>query len=186
MHTMLWINEVWSWRNITFINGSLTGNLVEPHNAVCSSIWATPVLSIGVVRKFTENALLSSLHAMCRYLALVFLCTSRVASISNSCSFRSSMTCQAWWGEVRAAVAGAVESFFLCSGINLLTWANLAKLLIITLQQTNDLDCIPTSICLKKAFPTLSNTGGLWLITAWMDGWMHTSVLRIVPRAYPF
>ena len=121
----------------TFINGSLTGNLAEPHKAVCSSIWATPVLSIGVVRKFTENALLSSLHAMWRYLALVFLCTSKVASMSNSCNFRSSTTCQAWWGEVRAA-AGAVERGFLCIGTNLLTWSNLIKLLM-TLQQKNQI-----------------------------------------------
>lgn len=33
--------------------GSLHGNFSEPHKTVCSSIWLTPVESIGVVRKAT-------------------------------------------------------------------------------------------------------------------------------------
>lgn len=33
--------------------GSRTGNLWEPHNTVCSKMWGTPVLSMGVVRKAT-------------------------------------------------------------------------------------------------------------------------------------
>jgi hypothetical protein len=34
-------------------NGSLTGNLWDPHNVVCSRMCGTPVLSIGVVRSIT-------------------------------------------------------------------------------------------------------------------------------------
>ena len=33
--------------------GSLHGNFSEPHKTVCSSIWLTPVESIGVVRNAT-------------------------------------------------------------------------------------------------------------------------------------
>ena len=34
-------------------NGSRTGKRCEPQSVVCSRMWATPVLSIGVVRKPT-------------------------------------------------------------------------------------------------------------------------------------
>ena len=43
-------------------NGSLTGQLCEPHRAVCSRMWETPVLSIGVVLNATlqRRGILSS------------------------------------------------------------------------------------------------------------------------------
>ena len=40
-------------RFVILKKGSLTGYLEEPQRVVCSRIWATPVLSIGVVRKPT-------------------------------------------------------------------------------------------------------------------------------------
>ena len=45
--------KVESDRVIILKKGSLTGYFREPHNVVCSRMWATPVLSMGVVRNPT-------------------------------------------------------------------------------------------------------------------------------------
>ena len=44
-------------------NGSLTGNLADPHSTECSRIWNTPVESAGGVLKPMAKALFSSSHA---------------------------------------------------------------------------------------------------------------------------
>ena len=40
-------------------NGSRTGYCFEPHNTVCSRIWATPVESLGTVLKATPKVFFS-------------------------------------------------------------------------------------------------------------------------------
>jgi hypothetical protein len=45
-------------------NGSCTGNLLEPHKAVCSNMWATPVESEGTVLKATLKVFSLSLLLM--------------------------------------------------------------------------------------------------------------------------
>ncbi len=55
-------------------NGSFTGNFSEPHNTLCSKIWATPVLVSGGVRKPMEKTLFSSSLSIKNNLAPVFLC----------------------------------------------------------------------------------------------------------------
>ena len=41
-------------------NGSLTGNLSEPHSTTCSRTWETPEESPGTVRRLQEKALMRS------------------------------------------------------------------------------------------------------------------------------
>ena len=52
--------NVFILRRIMEKKGSRTGKLFDPQSAVCSRIWATPVESLGVVRKATPKQLLSS------------------------------------------------------------------------------------------------------------------------------
>ena len=59
------------------IKGSLTGNLSDPHNTVCSTMCATPVLSFGGVRNPILNTLFSSSFSIRATLAPVFLCRRR-------------------------------------------------------------------------------------------------------------
>ena len=67
---MVLSGNVMAFRNVCmellsrFTNGSLTGNLSEPHSTECSKMWNTPVSSAGGVLNEMENALLAS--AFCR------------------------------------------------------------------------------------------------------------------------
>ena len=47
--------KVFSERRVIMKNGSRTGNLALPQRLVCSRICATPVESIGAVRKATRK-----------------------------------------------------------------------------------------------------------------------------------
>ena len=66
---MVLSGNVMAFRNVCMelfsrsTNGSLTGNLSEPHSTECSRIWNTPVSSAGGVLNAMENALLLSSFA---------------------------------------------------------------------------------------------------------------------------
>jgi hypothetical protein len=62
-------------RFIMLKNGSRTGNLALPHSTVCSSMCATPVLSIGCVAKPHAKKLFESSVAMCMTWAPVASCS---------------------------------------------------------------------------------------------------------------
>ena len=67
---MVLSGNVMAFRNVCmeflsrFTNGSLTGNLSEPHRTECSRMWKTPVSSAGGVLNEMENALFVS--SFCR------------------------------------------------------------------------------------------------------------------------
>ncbi len=69
--------------------GSLALNFLEPQSTECSNIWATPVLSVGVVLKLIENNLLSSSFSKCKSLAPLFTCSNILAMDCASSTFSS-------------------------------------------------------------------------------------------------
>ena len=86
--------KVMAFRNVCIelfsrsTNGSLTGNLSEPHSTECSRMWNTPVSSAGGVLNAMENALLLSpfrRYSSCAPL-LSWSSTYAVPSISGSSS----------------------------------------------------------------------------------------------------
>ena len=76
--------KVWSDLLIILKNGSRTGNFSEPHNTVCSRMWATPVSSVGVVLKPRLKRLFESFRCMWKWRAPVEEFSSSYSAFKNS------------------------------------------------------------------------------------------------------
>ena len=74
------------------MKGSFIGYFFEPHRTVCSMICGTPVESVGVVLKPTENTLFLSSFEITQILAPDFLCLSTAAFEVISSRYSSYIT----------------------------------------------------------------------------------------------